>query len=183
MVRKSSISRLPAEIKSYIEAMLATGAQTLDELIADLQERFPAEARAGQLPSRSAVHRYGQKLDRRLAAIKASTEAARLISEQAGDSKDARSEALTALVQTELFEAILSLQEADDPDVDTSERVGLLSSAAKNIATLSRSSPQRASMRFSPGSSLQSARNCPSAYFVSATLSPLTSSTGSSPDE
>ena len=50
-------------------------------------------------------------------------------------------------------------------------------------ATLSRSSPQRASMRFSPGSSLQSARNCPSAYFVSATLSPLTSSTGSSPDE
>ena len=140
MVRKSSISRLPAEIKSYIEAMLATGAQTLDELIADLQERFPAEARAGQLPSRSAVHRYGQKLDRRLAAIKASTEAARLISEQAGDSKDARSEALTALVQTELFEAILSLQEADDPDVDTAERVGLLSSAAKNIATLSRSS-------------------------------------------
>ena len=140
MARKSSISRLPAEIKSYIEAMLATGAQTLDELIADLQARYPAEANAGQLPSRSAVHRYGQKLDRRLAAIKASTEAARLISEQAGDSKDARSEALTALVQTELFEAILALQEADDSDVDTSERVGLLSSAAKNIATLSRSS-------------------------------------------
>ena len=140
MARKSSITRLPAEIKSYIEAMLATGAQTLDELIADLQGRFPAEANAGTLPSRSAVHRYGQKLDRRLAAIKASTEAARLISEQAGDSKDARSEALTALVQTELFEAILALQEADDPDVDTSERVGLLSSAAKNIATLSRSS-------------------------------------------
>ena len=43
-------------------------------------------------------------------------------------------------MQTELFEAILALQEADDPDVDTSERVGLLSSAAKNIATLSRSS-------------------------------------------
>ena len=140
MARKSSITRLPAEIKSYIEAMLATSAQTLDELISDLQQRFPAEASAGQLPSRSAVHRYGAKLDRRLAAIKASTEAARLISEQAGDSKDARSEALTALVQTELFEAILSLQEADDPDVDTAERVGLLSSAAKNIATLSRSS-------------------------------------------
>ena len=136
MARKSSITRLPAEIKSYIEAMLATGAQTLDELIADLQARWPSHDR----PSRSAVHRYGAKLDRRLAAIKASTEAARLISEQAGDSKDARSEALTALVQTELFEAILSLQEADDPDVDTAERVGLLSSAAKNIATLSRSS-------------------------------------------
>ena len=140
MGRKSTVSRLPAEIKSYIEAMLATGAQTLDELIADLQERYPAESRAGALPSRSAMHRYGQKLDRRLAAIRASTEAAKLIQAQAGDDKDARSEALTALVQTELFEAILALQEADDPDVDQAERVGMLSAAAKNIATLTRAS-------------------------------------------
>ncbi|MGA0610554.1 phage protein Gp27 family protein [Caldimonas sp. KR1-144] len=140
MARKSTISRLPAEIKSYIEAMLATGAQTLDELITDLQERFPAESKAGSLPSRSALGRYGQKLDRRLAAIRASTEAAKLIREQAGDDKDARSEALTALVQTELFEAILQLQDADDPDLEPGDRVAMLSSAAKNIATLSRSS-------------------------------------------
>lgn len=140
MARKSTISRLPAEVKAYIEAMLATGAQTLDELISDLQQRYPAEASAGTLPSRSAVHRYGQKLDRRLAAIKASTEAARLIQQHAGDDKDARSEALTAMVQTELFEAILALQEADDPEADAGERVALLSSAAKNIATLTRSS-------------------------------------------
>ena len=140
MGRKSTVARLPAEVKTYIEAMLATGAQTLDELIADLQARYPAEANAGTLPSRSAVHRYGQKLDRRLSAIRASTEAAKLIQAQAGDDQDARSEALTALVQTELFEAILSLQEADDPDADPADRVGMLSSAAKNIATLTRSS-------------------------------------------
>ena len=140
MGRKSSVSRLPADIKSYIEAMLATGAQTLDELITDLQERFPAEAKAGDLPSRSALHRYGAKLDRRLSAIKASTEAARMIRAHAGDSQDARSEALTAIVQTELFEAILNLQEADDEDLDPGERIAMLSSAAKNIATLTRSS-------------------------------------------
>lgn len=140
MVRKSSISRLQPEVKSYIEAMLATGAQTLDELITDLQQRFPVAASTGALPSRSAVHRYGQKLERRLSAIRASTEAAKLIREQAGDDQDARSEALTALVQTELFEAILQLQEADDPDLEPGERVGMLSAAAKNIATLTRSS-------------------------------------------
>lgn len=140
MARKSSISRLPAEIKSYIEAMLATGAQTLDELISDLQERYPAEAKAGTLPSRSAVGRYGQKLDRRLSAIRASTEAAKLIQASAGDDKDARSEALTALVQTELFEAILDLQEASEEDVSPEDRVALMSKAAKNIATLTRSS-------------------------------------------
>ena len=140
MGRKSSINRLEPEIRSYIEAMLATGSMTLDQLIADLREKFPLQAQVGDLPSRSAVGRYGQKLERRLAAIKASTEAARLIRDHAGDSQDARSEALTALVQTELFEAILSLQEAGDEDLDAGERVGMLSAAAKNIATLTRSS-------------------------------------------
>lgn len=140
MGRKSTVSRLPVEIKTYIEAMLATGGQTLDELITDLQVRWPAQAHAGDLPSRSALHRYGTKLDRRLSAIRASTEAAKLIQAQAGDDKDARSEALTALVQTELFEAILALQEADDPEANPEDRVAMLSSAAKNIATLTRSS-------------------------------------------
>jgi hypothetical protein len=140
MGRKSTITRLPPEVKTYIQAMLATGAQTLDEMITDLRARFPAEASAGDLPSRSSLHRYGSKLDRRLAAIKASTEAAVLIREHAGDSLDARSEALTALVQTEMFEAIMALQDADDEELDQGERLAMLSKAAKNIATLSRSS-------------------------------------------
>ncbi len=145
MGRKSSIDRLDPEIKAYIQAMLASGSMTLDELIADLQARYPAAATAGSLPSRSAVGRYGQKLERRLSAIRASTEAAKMIQAHAGDDKDARSEALTAMVQTELFEAILALQEADEvgedgEKVDPGERVALLSKAAKNIATLTRSS-------------------------------------------
>ena len=145
MGRKSSIDRLDPEIKAYIQAMLASGSQTLDELIADLQARYPAAATAGSLPSRSAVGRYGQKLERRLSAIRASTEAAKMIQAHAGDDKDARSEALTAMVQTELFEAILALQEADEVGEDgeranPGERVALLSKAAKNIATLTRSS-------------------------------------------
>lgn len=145
MGRKSTIDRLDPEIKAYIQAMLASGSMTLDELIGDLQARYPAAATAGDLPSRSAVGRYGQKLERRLSAIRASTEAAKMIQAHAGDDKDARSEALTAMVQTELFEAILALQEADEvgedgEKVDPGERVALLSKAAKNIATLTRSS-------------------------------------------
>lgn len=140
MGRKSTISRLPKDVKSYIEGKLAEGRYTLNELITDLHARFPEQQLAGDLPSRAAVHRYGQKLERRLAAIRASTEAAKIIQAQAGDNDDARSEALTALIQTELFEAILNLQETDDPDADPAERVGMLSNAAKNIATLTRSS-------------------------------------------
>ena len=140
MGRKSTISRLPADVKSYIEGKLAEGRCTLDELIAELHQRFPSHQAAGDLPSRAAVHRYGQKLERRLSAIRASTEAAKIIQAQAGDNTDARSEALTALIQTELFEAILNLQESDDPDMDPGDRLGMLSTAAKNVATLTRSS-------------------------------------------
>lgn len=140
MGRKSSISRLPKDVKSYIEGQLAEGRCTLDELITDLHARFPGQQQAGDLPSRAAVHRYGQKLERRLSAIRASTEAAKIIQAQAGDNDDARSEALTALIQTELFEAILNLQEMDEPDADPADRVAMLSNAAKNIATLTRSS-------------------------------------------
>lgn len=140
MARKSTIARMTDEIRSYIEARLAEGRCTLDELIADLRARWPAEAESGELPSRSAVHRYGQKLERRLEAIKASTEAARLIRSYAGDAEDARSEALIAMIQSELFESIVNLQEAAAEDMDPAERVGLLSTAAKHIATLTRSS-------------------------------------------
>lgn len=136
MGRKSSVDRLPEDIKAYIQGQLADGGMTLDELIADLQARWPAH----DLPSRSAVGRYGQKLERRLQAIRASTEAAKIIRAQAGDEMDARSEALTAMIQSELFESIIALQEAGDEEMDPGERVGLLASAAKNIATLTRSS-------------------------------------------
>ena len=140
MARKSSIDRLPEHVKAYVTGLLADGKMTLDELIADLQARFPEEAAADALPSRSAVHRYGAKLERRLAAIRASTEAAKIIRAQAGDKVDARSEALTAMIQSELFESIMALQEAGDEEMDPAERVGLLATAAKNIATLTRSS-------------------------------------------
>lgn len=135
MGRKSTLRRLPDEQRTYIEARLAEGKLTLDELIADLRQRWPD---AQTLPSRSAVHRYGQQLERRLSAIRASTEAARIIQSQVDDREDARSGALTAMIQSELFESIMALQEA--ADMDPAERVDLLSSAAKNIATLTRSS-------------------------------------------
>ena len=89
---------------------------------------------------KSAIHRYGQKIERRYGAIRAATEAARMLTEGAADDQDARSEAVIALIQTELFESIVQLQEAEEGEVDPKERVALLSKVAKNVATLSRAS-------------------------------------------
>ncbi|WP_288843423.1 DUF3486 family protein [uncultured Deefgea sp.] len=134
MARRSSIDGLPEDVRRWLERALAdsnfSGYQALEEM---LHER-------GFAISKSAIHRYGQKIERRFAAIKASTEAARMLTEGAADDKDARSEALVALVQTELFESIINLQEAGEEGIDPAERISMLSNAAKNIATLSRAS-------------------------------------------
>ncbi|EFH3410632.1 DUF3486 family protein [Escherichia coli] len=134
MARRSTIDKLPEEVRRWLERALTnsgfSGYAELEELMRD----------KGYLISRSAIHRYGQKIERRFTAIRAATEAARMLTEGAADDQDARSEAVIALIQTELFESIVQLQEAEDGKIDPQERVALLSKVAKNVATLSRAS-------------------------------------------
>ena len=134
MARRSAIEGLPDEVRRWLDRALSSKGfaqyQLLEQHLRD----------KGFSVSKSAIHRYGQKLERRLAAIKASTEAAKVIADSSPDERDARSEALTSMIQAELFEAVINLQEATDGDVDPAERVKMLSAAGKNIATLTRSS-------------------------------------------
>jgi hypothetical protein len=134
MARQSSVDQLPAAVREWLDkALVANNFSGYEALEEALHER-------GCTISKSAIHRYGQKIERRFAAIKASTEAARLLTEGAADDQDARSEAVIALVQTEIFDAIINLQEASAEDVDPQDRIALLSKAAKNIGTLANAS-------------------------------------------
>ena len=130
MSRQSSITALPEEVRHWLERALTeqnfSGYEALEEMMRE----------KGFCISKSAIHRYGQKIERRFAAIKASTEAARIIAEGASDDQDARSEAVIALCQTEIFEAMIDLQEASDEELSPLERMGAISSVAKNIAAL-----------------------------------------------
>lgn len=137
MGRKSTIAKLPPGMRAAVDRMLADGSMTLDGIVDALREEYGA---AVDLPSRSALGRYGKQLSERLDAIRASTEAAKIIANNAEDSADARSEALTALIQTELFDAIMALRRAANEDEDLGKRVELVSKAGKDIATLTRSS-------------------------------------------
>ena len=134
MGRQSSITALPEPVRKALNGELAarnfSGYEALEAWLRD----------QGFEISKSAIHRYGQKIERRMQAIKASTEAAKLIVEAAGDDQDARSESVIALVQTEMFDSIIAIQEADDDELSASDRLGLMSKAAKNIATLARAS-------------------------------------------
>ena len=141
MPARGKIEGLPVDVRHWLErALTESGFSGYEALEAMLAER-------GYAISKSAIHRYGQKIEKRFAAIKASTEAARLLTEGAADDQDARSEAVIALVQTEMFESIINLQEADDEDLDPADRITLLSKAAKNIATLARASVNQKKFR------------------------------------
>lgn len=134
MARRSTIDKLPEEVRRWLErALTESGFSGYAELEALMRDK-------GYLISKSAIHRYGQKIERRFGAIRAATEAARMLTEGAADDQDARSEAVIALIQTELFESIVQLQEAEDGEIDPQDRVALLSKVAKNVATLSRAS-------------------------------------------
>ncbi|MBJ8837527.1 MAG: DUF3486 family protein [Citrobacter freundii] len=133
MARRSTIDKLPEDVRRWLErALNESGFSGYTELETLLRDR-------GYVISKSAIHRYGQKIERRYGAIRAATEAARMLTEGAADDQDARSEAVIALIQTELFESIVLLQE-DEEEIDPKERVALLSKVAKNVATLSRAS-------------------------------------------
>lgn len=136
MPRRSKIGGLPQEVRSWLDKSLAEGNFAGYEL---LEEELKAR---GYSIGKSSIHRYGQKLERRLAAIKASTQAAAAIAEAAPDEADNRSNAIISLVQTEIFDALLTMQEAEET-TDPSERVAILGKAAKNIATLTRASVTR----------------------------------------
>lgn len=136
MPPRSKIEQLPPELRAELDReLISRNFSGYADLEAWLAER-------GHEISRSAVGVYGLNLQRRLFAIRASTEAARLIAQAAPDDADERSNAIISLVQTEIFESLLALQEASE-EANPAERVAILGKAAKNIAALTRASVAR----------------------------------------
>lgn len=128
----AKIDLLPEDLRRELEDRLVRGAFSgYHDLSSWLTEQ-------GYEIGKSAIHSYGQGLKRKLAAIRASTEAARLIAEAAPDEEDRRSEAVMSMVQSDMFAMLVALQEAEE--ADPSKRIKLLGNAARAIADLSRAS-------------------------------------------
>lgn len=133
MAPPSKVFLLPEDLRREFEARLVRGAFSGYEMLSDwLGEQ-------GYEISKSVLHKHGQKLKRRLEAIKASTQAAQLLAESVPDEAGALSSAVLSLVQTEMFDLLVNLQEADDAE-DAGARVKLLGNAAHAMADLARAS-------------------------------------------
>lgn len=130
MAPRSSVEMLPENIRHEFERrLIGSGFSDYTALASWLNEQ-------GYQISRSAAHRYGQKIERRLKAIKNSTEAARLIVENAADEADSRSAAIVAMLQNQLFEALVDISEQTNDELDPQARFDLLSEGGKRIAGL-----------------------------------------------
>lgn len=132
----SKISLLPEPLRAALDRKLIDGG--FSGLVA-LAEWLTDQ---GFEISKTTVGDYSQALKRRLAAIKASTEAAKLIAQAAPDEADERSGASISMVQTSLFEALLAMEEATEAP-DPAARVEILTKAARGLAELTRASVTR----------------------------------------
>lgn len=138
MPKRSKIEMQPTTIRQQIDRLLIDNGFAGYEWLADhIRQEIGVD-----VGERSTLQRYGAKLQRRLGAVKASTEAARMIAAAAPDDSDERSNAIISMVQSDIFDALLALQDAEEVD-DPAKRINILGKAAKNIATLTRASVTR----------------------------------------
>lgn len=128
MGRKSTIHKLPTDVRSHIERRLREDALTLDELIADIREHFPD---AEETPSRSALGRYKQSFEQVVSRMRQQDQMARLLVSELGENPDEKAGALMVQAVTSLTtHATFRANEEEEPDIDT---VRHLARAAKDV--------------------------------------------------
>jgi hypothetical protein len=132
MPRRPKITGLPPAVRAELERLLA------DQTHGGYQALAAWLAGQGYAISKSSLHRYDQRIQRSMAAIRASTEAARLIAQASPDEADEHSAAVIRMVQSALFDAMLAVREAED--ADPAQQVKLLTHAARAVAEASRAS-------------------------------------------
>lgn len=115
MGRKSSIDKLPGEVRSHIEQRLRENRLTLDELFDDIREAFPGLSEA---PSRSALGRYKGGFEEVMRTQRAMSTAASALVAELGEDFDDKSGALLAQAVTTLAtRAAFSQLDKQDADI------------------------------------------------------------------
>ena len=99
------IKRLPDDLKDKLDRLLSDGTlHSCRQLAKWLGEN-------GFAISHAAIHKYGQKFERRLEAVRIATEQARVVCESFKDDDQQMQSALLRLVQTRVFEVLSAANE------------------------------------------------------------------------
>lgn len=133
MGRESSIDQLIEEDKKWLDKKL------MDKGFCGYEEIARILAERGYNISKSSVHRYGQKLENKLAAIQASTQAAMLFQEHIKDDGDGLGSVVLSMIQSEYFNCFVALQELGE-DIKPEKRLEILAKVSKGVAEISKAS-------------------------------------------
>lgn len=135
----SKIAQLPEEIRAWLHQTLVERA--FGDIVGVTEELQAMLRQAGvaMYIGKSAVGAESLKIKRAQEAIKASTDAAKLIAESSRDEGDARGEALMALISSDMFECLMKAREAEVVE-DPIERLAMMGEAAKAATRLSEAS-------------------------------------------
>lgn len=134
MARKSTIKRLPVDVRKHLERRLREDQLTLDELIDDLREHFPG----AEPPSRSALHRYRvgfEEMAGRMREIEAASSA--LVGELGEDVGERAGQLLAQAVTTLATNAALNAHTADEVSIKEVASLARAAKAAMEARTLS----------------------------------------------
>jgi len=93
MARKSSVRKADPEVRELIDSLIADGGYTLDEIKTALRERFPGK----QHPSRTALGRYAQSVEKIGERMRQSREVAQVWADKLG--RDPQSETAKGVLE------------------------------------------------------------------------------------
>lgn len=128
MPRKSSIKKLPHQIKTEIDRLLSDGRTTIDEIVLHLKK-------LGVTVSRSAVGRYSQKFEDVSRKMREAREVSAAFAQELGDLKnDEVGRQLTEMLRTVIFNVLLPKVSNEEAAVKPSDLM-LMAKAIKDLSS------------------------------------------------
>lgn len=112
MGERSKVTGLPSEVREALEKKLIEGGF---QGYVQLQDWLRVQ---GYNISKSAVHRFGSRLEEKVAKLKASAERARALVEASPDVADNMAQATMRLLQEKLYVVLESMEDIDPESID-----------------------------------------------------------------
>lgn len=138
MPAPSKIAKLPPATRQWLHQAIVERAFGDIVGLTDELNALCKEGGVAVTVGKSAVGEESKRLKRAQEAIRATTEAARLIAETSPDEGDNRSAGAMAIVQSEVFELLLQVRESEAV-TDPLARLAVMNEAALGLSRLSRS--------------------------------------------
>lgn len=138
MPPRGKIATLPPDLREWLHKTFVERAFGDIEGITEELNQLMKEAGVAISIGKSAVGAESLRIRRAQEAIRATTEAAKVIAETSADPGDNRSAAAMAIVQSEVFELLLQIREASTEGMEPGERLALMNEAALGLSRMSR---------------------------------------------